>query len=70
MRLELIKARRKKEWTQKQLAERVNVSEQMIGHLETGRRDGSAKLRDKIAKALRVSQRSLWHQQETTRQGD
>lgn len=52
--------RKKKELTQEQLAEKVNVSTTFIGYVETGYRIPNLKMIYKIARALGVKVKDIF----------
>lgn len=53
--------RRRKEldYTQEELAEKLNLSRTHMGHIEQGRKSPSLEVLDKIAKALRIKVKDL-----------
>ena len=54
------KARRGRDWTQENLAQKIKVSTPYIGHLESGKRHPSAKIVERLADTLGLDRRGLF----------
>lgn len=48
------KLRKNIDFTQEQLAEKINISRTHMGHIEQGRKSPSIKVMDRLSKALKV----------------
>jgi transcriptional regulator with XRE-family HTH domain len=63
------KVRRELNWTQDELAQKINVSSPYIGHLEKGKRHPSAKIVERLADTLGLDRRGLFIEANPETQG-
>ncbi len=54
------KLRKSLDFTQEELAEKINISRTHMGHIEQGRKSPSLKIMDKLARTLKVKVSDLF----------